>query len=110
MRREFNLAVTLLWAARPIAAMAQSKAVPTVAIVGSFGPGVIETLNDGLQEFGFIDGKTVVVLGSPASCFARGGIEDVVRRYCEEYRRPSRRARSPGKLQKRQQAQFQSYV
>jgi putative ABC transport system substrate-binding protein len=47
--------------------MAQSKAVPTVAIVGSFGPGVIETLNDGLQEFGFIDGKTVVVLGSPAS-------------------------------------------
>lgn len=68
-RREFAQlsALALLWATRPIAALAQSKEVPTIAVVGSFGPGVIETLSDGLQEFGFINGKTILVLGSPAS-------------------------------------------
>jgi putative tryptophan/tyrosine transport system substrate-binding protein len=66
MKRRNFIRLVGFWAASSVAALAQSKAVPAIAVVGSFGQGAIDALKDGLQEFGFIDRKTIVVLGSPA--------------------------------------------
>lgn len=65
-RRQFisGLVGTAAW---PFGAIAQSKAIPTVAIVGSLDQEAIDTVKDGLREFSFVNGETIIVIGSPAS-------------------------------------------
>ncbi|MBR1152494.1 ABC transporter substrate-binding protein [Bradyrhizobium sp. JYMT SZCCT0428] len=55
---------TAIW---PIAAIAQSKAIAKIAIIGSLNQTAINVFKDGLREFGFVEGETIIILGSPAS-------------------------------------------
>ena len=63
-RREciFLIGTAAFWS---VAALAQSKAPPQIAIVGSLGQGALDSFNDGLREFGLIDKKTVILVGGP---------------------------------------------
>ena len=54
-------------AAWPFAAIAQSKAIARIAIIGSLDQGAINAFKDGLREFGLVEGETIIILGSPAS-------------------------------------------
>ena len=65
-RRQFisGLVGTAAW---PFGAIAQSKAIPIIAIVGSLDQEAIDTVKDGLREFSFVNGETIIVVGSPAS-------------------------------------------
>ena len=54
-------------AAWPFAAVAQSKAIARIAIIGSLDQGAINAFKDGLREFGLVEGETIIILGSPAS-------------------------------------------
>ena len=55
---------TAIW---PFAAIGQSKAIARIAIVGSLNQTAINVFKDGLREFGFVEGETIIILGSPAS-------------------------------------------
>jgi putative tryptophan/tyrosine transport system substrate-binding protein len=65
-RREFMSLVTAT-AAWPFAAVAQSKAIARIAVIGSLDQGAINAFKDGLREFGLVEGETIIILGSPAS-------------------------------------------
>ncbi|WMT75718.1 ABC transporter substrate-binding protein [Bradyrhizobium sp. Ash2021] len=79
-RREFiELAgLTSVWAARPFAAIAQSKAIARIAIIGSLGQNAIDALKDGLREFGLVDGETIIIVGSPASAASPEAVSTTV--------------------------------
>ena len=61
------MSVVTAAAAWPFAAIAQTKATARVAIVGSLNQTAINAFKDGLREFGFVEGETIIILGSPAS-------------------------------------------
>jgi putative ABC transport system substrate-binding protein len=48
-------------------AIAQSNAIPRIAVIGSLGQRAIDALKDGLRQFEFVDGETIIIVGSPAS-------------------------------------------
>ena len=54
-------------AAWPFAAIAQSKAIARIAIIGSLSQSAVNAFKDGLREFGLVDGETIIIVGSPAS-------------------------------------------
>lgn len=65
-RRDFMSLVTAT-AACSLPAIARAKPIARIAIVGSLNQGAIDAVKDGLRDFGFVDGETIIVLGSPAS-------------------------------------------
>src|SRR4051794_36512987 len=67
MRRRQVLSLLGVLAAYPATALAQSKGIPKIGIVGSLNQGAINAFKEGLRESGLVDGDTVVVLGEPAS-------------------------------------------
>src|SRR4051812_13363069 len=67
MRRRQFIGVVVATVAYPVAAIAQLNRAPRIAIIGSLNQGAINTLKDGLRQFGFADGETIMVVGSPAS-------------------------------------------
>src|SRR5947209_3089355 len=82
-RREFLSLVSVL-AAYPAIAVAQSKTNPKVGIVGSLNQSAIDTFKDGLREFGLFDGKTVVVLGGPASAASPEAVSKTVSQFVSQ--------------------------
>jgi putative ABC transport system substrate-binding protein len=67
MRRRDFLSFLSVVSACPVTALAQSKAIPRIGIIGSLGQAAVDAFKDGLRERGFTDGETVLVLGGPAS-------------------------------------------
>jgi putative ABC transport system substrate-binding protein len=51
----------------PLAAYAQSKAIPRIAIIGSLGQNSVNALKEGLRGFGLVDEATIIVVGGPAT-------------------------------------------
>jgi putative tryptophan/tyrosine transport system substrate-binding protein len=51
----------------PLAAHAQSKAIPRIAIIGSLGQNSVNALKEGLRGFGLVDEVTIIVVGGPAT-------------------------------------------
>jgi hypothetical protein len=51
----------------PLAAHAQSKAIPRIAIIGSLGQNSVNALKEGLRGFGLVDEATIIVVGGPAT-------------------------------------------
>lgn len=85
-RREFTQlsVLSLLWASRPFALIAQSKATPTVAIVGSLDQEAIDTVKDGLREFGFVSGETITVIGGPASAASPAAVSSMLSNFISQ--------------------------
>ena len=78
MRRRDFLNLVTATAAYPFAAIAQSKAVARIAIVGSLGQSAIDAIKDGLREFGLVDGETIIVVGDPASAASPEAVSKTV--------------------------------
>lgn len=67
--------------ALPRAALPQAQSLPKVGIVGSIGPGAVESLKEGLRAAGLVEGKTIVILGGPASAAGRDAVTRMVADY-----------------------------
>jgi putative tryptophan/tyrosine transport system substrate-binding protein len=78
MRRREFMSLVAATAACPFAAIAQSKAIARIAIIGSLGQSAIDALKDGLREFGLVDGETIIVVGSPASAASPEAVSKAV--------------------------------
>lgn len=68
----------------PANALAESKRIPRVGIVGSLGQETIDAFKDGLREFGLIDGDTVVVLGEPASAASPEAVSKTISHFVSQ--------------------------
>ena len=78
MRRREFLAGSGAAAVWPlVAAAAQSKVIPRIGIAGTLGPPAVGAFKDGLRDFGFIEGETIVVLGG-AGTQAPEAVETIV--------------------------------
>jgi putative tryptophan/tyrosine transport system substrate-binding protein len=62
----------------PLAAHAQSKAIPKLAIIGSLGQLTVDALKAGLREFGWVDGETIAILGGPAATVEPEAVSNLV--------------------------------
>lgn len=78
MRRREFLAGSGAAAVWPlVAAAAQSKVIPRIGIAGTLGPPAVDAFKEGLRDFGFIEGETIVVLGG-AGTQAPEAVETIV--------------------------------
>jgi putative ABC transport system substrate-binding protein len=59
-------------------ANAQSNPVPRIAVIGSLNQEAIDALKEGLRQLGFVDGKTIIVIGSPASAASPEAVSKTV--------------------------------
>lgn len=78
MRRRDFLSLVTATATCPFAAIAQSKAVARIGIIGSLGQSAIDAFKDGLREFGLVDGETIIVVGDPASAASPETVSETV--------------------------------
>ena len=67
MQRRKFIGLIVATAACPFAAIAQSKGMARIAILGSLNQNAINIFKEGLREFGLIEGETIIVIGTPAS-------------------------------------------
>src|SRR5450631_3370821 len=74
MRRRDFISLLSVTAAYTFPAIAQSKAIPRIAIIGSLNQGAIDALKDSLREFGLVDSETIIVVGAPAGALPREGL------------------------------------
>jgi putative tryptophan/tyrosine transport system substrate-binding protein len=84
MRRRQVLSLLSVLAVYPANALAQSKAIPKIGIVGSLGQETIDAFKDGLRELGLIDGETVVVLGDPTSAASPEAVSKTVSHFISQ--------------------------
>jgi len=84
MRRRDFLSLVTATAACPFAAIAQSKAVARIGIIGSLGQSAIDAFKDGLREFGLVDGETIIVVGDPASAASPETVSETVSSLIEQ--------------------------
>jgi putative tryptophan/tyrosine transport system substrate-binding protein len=82
MKRRDLLGLVLL--AFPADAIAQSKGIPRIGIVGSLNQGAIDGFKDGLGKFGLFEGKTIVVLGDPASAASPAAVSKTVSHFISQ--------------------------
>jgi hypothetical protein len=54
MRRRDFLSFLSVVSACPVTALAQSKAIPRIGIIGSLGQAAVDAFKDGLRERGFM--------------------------------------------------------
>jgi len=78
MRRRDFISLLSVTAAYAFPAIAQSKAIPRIAIIGSLNQGAIDALKDSLREFGLVDSETIIVVGSPASAASPDAVSKTV--------------------------------
>jgi len=78
MRRRDFMSLVGATAACTFPAIAQSNAIPRLAMIGSFGQGAIDALKEGLRQFGFFDGKTIIIVGRPASAASPQAVSKMV--------------------------------
>jgi putative ABC transport system substrate-binding protein len=78
MRRRDFMSLVSAAAACSFPAIAQSNIIPRIAIIGSLGQGAIDALKDGLRQFGFVDGETIIIVGSPASAASPEAVSKTV--------------------------------
>jgi putative ABC transport system substrate-binding protein len=78
MRRRDFMSLVSATAACTFPAIAQSNPIPRVAIIGSLDQGAIDALNEGLRQFGFVDGETIIIVGSPASAASPEAVSETV--------------------------------
>lgn len=78
MRRRDFMSLVSAAAACSFPAIAQSNVIPKIAIIGSLGQTAIDALKDGLREFGFVDGETIIIVGSPASATSPEAVSKTV--------------------------------
>jgi putative ABC transport system substrate-binding protein len=67
MRRRDFLCFLGVLSAGPVTALAQSKAIPKIAIIGSIGQPAVDAFKERLHDQGFDDGDTILILGGPVS-------------------------------------------
>lgn len=84
MRRRQVLSLLSVLAVFPTNAIAQSKGIPKIGIVGSLGQSTIDEFKDGLRELGLVDGDTVVVLGDPASAASPEAVSRTVSHFISQ--------------------------
>jgi putative ABC transport system substrate-binding protein len=84
MRRRQVLTLLSVLAAYPAAALAQSKSIPKIGIVGSLNQRAIDEFKDGLRDLGLVDGDTVVVVGDPASAASPEAVSRTVSHFISQ--------------------------
>jgi len=78
MRRRDFMSLVSATAACSFPAIAQSNVIPRIAIIGSLDQGAIDALKDSLRQFGFVDGETIIIVGSPASAASPEAVSKTV--------------------------------
>jgi len=78
MRRREFLGLVSVVAACPVTALAQSKTIPRIGIIGSLNQNAVDSFKDGLREFGLVDGETILILGGPASAVTSEAVSKAV--------------------------------